>query len=121
MRIFILEDNDERNVQFRQRYAMHDLTIATNLTEARAKWAPPYDLVSLDHDLGVEIGDPMEPMDPTIETGLQFIHFAAWPIPLPHRVIIHSWNPEGARLMCLALLDIGCKVSIEPFKVGRVK
>lgn len=112
MRIFILEDNDERNVQFRQRYAMHDLTIATNLTEARAKWAPPYDLVSLDHDLG-------EPFTEGIETGLQFIHFAAWPIPLPHRVIVHSYNPEGARLMCLALLDIGCKVSIEPFKVEK--
>lgn len=128
MRIFILEDDPARIVAFEHVLIGHDVTICKWLMGMKynthrssddgafVRFKPPYDLILLDHDLG---GRQM--VDSTeVETGYQF---AKWLVnnhpttdgkgPL---VIIHSYNPDGARNMAHALRDGGYgKIDINPF------
>ena len=99
--IFILEDNEERIKSFKATYHDCDLTITTTAQEAinvldRISLLV-FDLITLDHDLGGEVYCQSDE-----KSGYQVAKFlSARMIPCP--VIIHSWNPVGAKNMLRAL------------------
>lgn len=112
MKIFILEDNNQRIEAFLAASTGLDVTIATNLSDAKRQWNPPYDVIFLDHDLGGKyMVDSAEE-----ETGMTF---AVWmpERPAAHdvRVVVHSYNPYGAHLMGDELNRKGYSVVQQPF------
>lgn len=120
MKIFILEDDPpyfQRYEGFSKafnEYKGHEVTIAKTFKEGMDKFQPPYDLVLLDFDITGKdqhsyIGDP--------DTGYTFVQqkgnlMSAYP---NMRVIVHSWNNEGAAGMTALLKEHGASVSWEPY------
>jgi hypothetical protein len=77
---------------------------------------PKFDLISLDHDLGdiVTFDDGYK----YERTGQDCARYLAQNLPsdkMPRRVVIHSWNPAGARAMYQILWDAGIRSFLEPF------
>lgn len=100
MKIFILEDDQLRINAFVNAWAgYHDLRVATSVPEAKQLWAPPYDLVCLDHDLGGEIFVPSEHEN----TGFAFCKWLTEFVPAADMAstifVVHSFNPDGAQKM----------------------
>jgi hypothetical protein len=86
MRILILEDDENRNVYFRRNFAPNEIVITD-------------DSNFLDHDLG---GQQM--VSSGENTGYEVAQFLEEnSIFVPPRVVIHSFNPIGARNMHQAL------------------
>lgn len=115
MKIFILEDDESRIRLFVDALLSHghDLTIAKSFQEATRKFQPPYDALSLDHDLG---GRQFVNSDEE-ETGFNFVRWlgkapsGAQPV-----IAVHSYNPDGAQAMINLLHDNGWVAVIkEPF------
>lgn len=86
--------------------------VAIDVEEALRKWAPPYDIVLLDHDLG---GEQMVASGQN--TGYGFVT-AASGFESCHRVIVHSWNPDGAANMLRALRAQGVSAVRHSFDRG---
>lgn len=111
MKIFILEDDPFRIVQFEQATIGAEVTICTDVDRAQKMWTGDYDLILLDHDLG---GDQM--VDSSVQnTGAGF---ARWmPESAKHiPVLIHSYNPFGVINIRNILTDKGYEaVQDEPF------
>lgn len=112
MRIFILEDDFNRINMFIDAMSTHDVTIRTSVEGAIHAYAPPYDLVLLDHDLG---GEQM--VDPSSVTGLGFAKWLAENAE-PIETYIHSYNPVGADAMMSVLQDAGWDAMRYPFGPG---
>ena len=100
MKILILDDDLVRHQLFRDNfgYGLHDLTMVTTVDQTISKLAlNNYDAVFLDHDLG---GHQMVVSGGKEPTGYDV---AVWlknnPDRCPETVIIHSFNPDGARKM----------------------
>jgi len=121
MRIFILEDDPARKIAFEQALGVfekgfpHEVTICSFLGGvggAYINFEGEYDLIMLDHDLG---GAQMVSPDEE-ETGTAFVKWLVENNKLKNgpKVIIHSWNPDGARRM-LELLPLNCMAFWEPF------
>lgn len=94
----------------------HDLTLTDHLTGARGAYSlytGPYDRVYLDHDLGqrqfVDSADE--------ETGAAFVRWMPKATDLDQPlIVVHSYNPDGAREMVRTLRDKGyMRVIIWPF------
>jgi len=103
MNVLVLDDDNNRLVRFRRGLLNHNVTTATNAKEAIAQLqSHDWDVVFLDHDLG-GTGQP-EPSGPG--TGWEV---AKWlqdnPKHIPPHVIVHSFNPAGAKNMCACLPD----------------
>lgn len=97
MKIFILEDNKERINWFIEEFGTHhDLTIEKNTEGAKKSLlSDSFDVAMLDHDLGGEVYVDSEHED----CGMRVAEFIVEnQIPL-NAVIVHSWNPVGARNM----------------------
>lgn len=96
MRVFILEDMTIRIDWFRKHYADHELTIATNAQEAIDILAKDlgFELFFLDHDLG----DRIFVSTADENTGSRVAKFLS-DKEIKGRIIIHSWNPVGAKNM----------------------
>ena len=100
MKILVLEDTDERIIQFKETLATHDVHFVKTATDAvyflgNEDW----DVVFLDHDLG---GETMQPS--TWDTGYGVAcYLEQMPERKPKHIIIHSFNPVGAMKMRLAL------------------
>lgn len=113
MRIFILEDDSQRNRLFREALFYTDATFTTSYGEARNAFVPPYDILFLDHDLGGEqmVGSDIE------NTGATFARWMpAWSGEgFPPTVIVHSYNPSGAQTMHAELVKKGYDVHVIPF------
>ena len=118
MKIFILEDSDERIVMFKKYLPMCfpdvEIFIAENAIEARSIFQTEkhFDIAFLDHDLdgrafvnsnekntGYQVAKTM------IELGIKST-----------QVIVHSMNPPGAERIVSLFLD-KCKVAHIPFPV----
>jgi len=109
-RIFILEDNELRRVRFREFFEGHDVTYTEDSNEAiKILRKEKFDYLFLDHDLGgmvyVDSGEP--------NTGYQVAKIIPETENKNARIVIHSWNPEGAKNMMEALN--GCIVKYSPF------
>lgn len=117
MRIFILEDDPARITAFQFALVNHDLTICKWLggpdgAIKRFDYSKQYDLILLDHDLGgqVYVNSDEE------ETGFQFVkHLGKRPESWDPPVVVHSWNPEGAKNMQKLLEENGWSVYLSPF------
>ncbi len=112
MRIFVLEDDEERIALFTSELAEHDLTVARDVTEAQRKWKPPYHVVCLDHDLGGFVSSGHE------NTGAAFVRDlvkATNLTAMASAFFVHSWNPDGAQLMANLLVEAGAICLKIPF------
>lgn len=111
MRIFILEDDDYRNSQFRETLFHTDATFTTSYDEAVKAYNGPYDVVCLDHDLG---GQQMVSSQEQ-NTGYQFTKWMPPAGSIPPVVFIHSYNPNGAENMFQELTSKGYQPIKMPF------
>lgn len=120
MHIFILEDDSARVALFQEALlgGSHDLTVCEGVEGkggAKERFDPPYDLILLDHDLG---GIHSSKADTVLkETGYQFVKWMTKEVEdggsTP--VIIHSYNPDGAKAMETLLRVSGWNVTRQPF------
>lgn len=96
MKIFILEDDENRNRIFQNMFKKHDLIMTEFAIEAiKSIHIKKYDIIFLDHDLG---GRQM--VDSSYEnTGYTVAKEIINSINKHTRVIIHSFNPVGAKNM----------------------
>lgn len=97
-RAFILEDDPERMRWFREALFETHLIDHVDSCEGISKFKPPYDIIFLDHDLG---GRQME-MHP--DSGTTFAELLAPHLDHQDVVVIHSYNPEGAKRMMSILI-----------------
>lgn len=118
MRILFLDDDAERHAVATKRWADHDLFHAWNVCQFERlllKYGP-FDLISLDHDLGdyaEEDGRYGE------RTGVDAVRFMCIELPAEQRpsvTIVHSWNPIGAERMVKLLRDYGISCRRELFQ-----
>jgi len=87
-RVLVLDDNADRLQWFRDRLPTVDCVEASDHAIAAISIAdPPYDVIFLDHDLG------------KIDTGMEVASHLASSGYMGDSVVIHSWNPDGARNM----------------------
>ena len=113
MKIFILEDDPTRIIWFKRNLTTKDLHITQDVTEA-IKWLKEttFDAVFLDHDLGGQVYvDSAEWNTGAIVA--QIIHET------PNNdleVIIHSWNPSGAKIMRDSMRSNGVRCHYFPFQ-----
>lgn len=124
-RVFILEDDPLRISRFCAAGIGLHITVATSMDQATMLWLPPYDIVLLDHDLGGRVMISEE--DPNTGSA-----FCRWLPPfskshvremlsmpfsesrVPSRVVIHSYNPEGAKNMGALLEERGVSAVLHP-------
>jgi len=122
MRIFILDDNQDRHDGFRKAFSDPDHVLIHVYTHNQAVKAlqdnPAFDVVYLDHDLGdLQDGDKDDyGRELTGQDVARFIARELDSSKLPGEVIIHSWNPVGARAMLQMLQDV-VQVSCRPYTV----
>ena len=108
MNILILDDDNVRQRHFAARFHGHDVWHCYDVARFRRQYgARDWDLVHLDHDLG------------TSETGMDAVDFM---VSLkderrPDRVVVHSWNPDGSKLMAATLHRHGFNVEKRMFEV----
>lgn len=121
MKILVLDDNEQRHESFAQRFSRDcDVTHVRTVTEAlEALRDKSYDLVYLDHDL--EDYQQSGMYGSSVElTGLDVARFIARMPEVvgqpPTRVVVHSWNPAGARAMVSTLREAGIPTTYEPFQ-----
>jgi CheY-like chemotaxis protein len=117
VRVLVVEDCEERIKGFiARRPADAELHISTSGREAMlALNEQRCDLVFLDHDLSFEagIGRPA----PGEISGYDVARkIGEMPTDRrPSMVVVHSWNPEGARRICAALIEAGVRHAREPY------
>lgn len=111
MKVFVLEDDDYRNSEFRKVLFNVDATFTTSYDEAVTKYRGPYDVVCLDHDLG---GQQMVSSEEQ-NTGYQFTKKMPYITTVPPIVLIHSYNLEGAENMFQELTAKGYQPIKMPF------
>ena len=117
MKILFLDDNEERIVTARSRFAGHELMIARTAMEAISIFASAteWDLVMLDHDLGDSVY--VNPRDENCGTFV--VNHILREKPKIKRIIVHSWNAPAARNMVRALRAVNYLTWYEPFGIGR--
>lgn len=110
MKIFILEDDENRIAFFRQKFAAHVLYISKNVEDGKinAQEYAPFDVMFLDHDLAPE---HYKDFDPSIQEGEypertpdghDFVKWLVNNKQVIHeytQIIIHSLNPTGSQNM----------------------
>lgn len=128
-RVLVLDDMPERHevIGPMLRGLGHDVVEARSYAEAvEALSGKRFEEMWLDHDLeDFEIADLdaehaphlVVPGERTGKTGTHVVE-AICALPsskAPRLVVIHSWNPEGARRMAAILSGFGIAFSIQPF------
>lgn len=126
MRILILDDDPARHDWFADHYRGHELVTCWTAAQAIAALDQVPDLIHLDHDL--ELSAPgaqrvdggtwlpdAEAYDEERDCGRAVVA-AMVERPERPRVIVHSWNARGGRLMVDALERAGFEVSFLPWR-----
>lgn len=129
-RWLFLDDSEHRHVHFKSilagnlssviidhvytaQEAIDKLRAASDGLGADDMRVPPfaYDCAYLDHDL--------EDVDPSAsgQAVAEYIALHQEAASRPKFILIHSWNPEGAKNMAAALKDCGMPVVLKPFAV----
>lgn len=120
MRVLYLDDDDHRHFIAGIQFQGHEVTHVRNVEEAIKALDndPTYDLVQLDHDLADKDYHEIKAGVYGELTGVDVaVHIARNMdrAKLPTRVVVHSWNPPGAKMMCEILRDAGISVVYQPF------
>lgn len=116
MKILFLDDSPDRHRQFFEDWDGHDITPVFTAAEAvTALKQHTFDLVFLDHDLG-EFDTGGYCAVPA-GNGLDVARFiAAMPEEKRQfRVVVHSWNPVGAKHMRDCFAAAGVDAVCQPF------
>jgi len=101
MKILFLEDDANRIAKARREFVGDELTVVETAQGAIAALeVNQFDLASLDHDLG---GSVMAESDEN--SGYAVARYIA-PMEYPPFVIVHSFNPVGAKKMMLHLVEM---------------
>jgi hypothetical protein len=98
VKVFVLEDDETRIALIERAAIGHELTVARDTEDALKKFAPPYNLLLLDHDLGGRVFVDSNEED----CGAAFCRRA--PFRDDDTVIVHSYNRAGAMEM-LAIIS----------------
>jgi len=92
MKIFVLEDDENRIERFKQALKQHDVDYVIDISDVENGYHPPYDLYFLDHDLGGLIYVDSHAQN----TGYTFCKWLYENHPEEKGVVvIHSLNPSG--------------------------
>lgn len=128
MRILVLDDDMERHQAFARNFDGHDVVHVDCYDGALAALLkqPRFDVVYLDHDLndfGLKSYGPGDSMYGGLREldGHDVAVFMARELPepkYPERVVVHSWNPEGAKAMLTTLRKANFDAEMEPFHVN---
>jgi CheY-like chemotaxis protein len=116
VRILFLDDMEQRHRDAPERFGFDGADVVSVWSHNEAVAAlganEPFDVAYLDHDLPSLTGA-------VEKTGYHVaLHIAQMaPDRRPRRIVVHSSNPLGRRLMAELLADAGCDVVIEPFDV----
>jgi CheY-like chemotaxis protein len=122
MKILVLDDDERRHDAFAKALVGDEVKHVWTFDEAvlALDTQDRFDLAYLDHDLndfgkksGYHNGYGF-----TEYTGFDVAAYMARhlaPEKQPLEVIVHSWNPPGARMMVNVLRDAGIKASYRPF------
>ena len=120
--IFILEDTTERIEEFKNIFKNHldNVYIATNYEEALSLLSSiPFDILFLDHDLGgnqIVTKDNWEKFLETEEkSGSDVARWLIENITNSPLIVVHSYNPYGAKNMLDILTKAGFQVILAPF------
>lgn len=129
MRVLILDDDDVRHEWYAAHYRRHEVRHVRTAAEAIEALAWPPELVHLDYDLHLSMPDARKtsggiwlPEDHDYDEATHsgravvtaMVARASGVRSLP-RVIVHSWNPGGARWMHDTLHESGFAVSYDPW------
>jgi hypothetical protein len=118
-RILVLDDDKLRHASFARRFEGHEVAHVFDPYEAVEKMiAEKWDLVHLDHDLGWFEYNPYK-MEVSGTEVVRMMVDRILPENRPDQVIVHSWNPDGARRMVEILREAGFTVSQEMFMNDR--
>jgi CheY-like chemotaxis protein len=116
-RILILDDDENRHAVFRERlspcFRVHVFTAQEAIRQLET--SPIFDIVSLDHDLGIQQRDGVDP-----GTGMDVAEFINLHLPRdkhPKLVFIHSWNKPAANEMANLIREVGITVIVKEFSV----
>ena len=112
MKIFILEDDENRIKVFKRSFIGIDLTMTDLADEAikRLK-TEKYDFIFLDHDLGGEVFVDSQNKNTGSEVAKHITHT----LNKSTMVIIHSFNPSGAKNMFDIMKSYKMECVIAPF------
>lgn len=119
MKVFILEDNQERIKKFKELFKNQELFIFDNVEDAlKSCQKNEFNVMFLDHDLGGEIWVDSHKEN----TGYKFVYRLIWNNLQKNTLIyIHSMNPIGANKMLNLLLDNGYDGIWIPFNLLSLK
>ena len=116
MRILFLDDDHERLVAAKRHFPGQELILVETAKQAidAIDSMPRFDLIHLDHDLG----GIFLPSDE--KSGYHVAcHIANLPkSKLPDNIIVHSYNPDGAKRMLAALKNV-CPTYYIPFNFEK--
>jgi CheY-like chemotaxis protein len=118
MRVFILEDTEERIKKFKQNLIGHEIIVTKDTKEAITilDANEPFDYICLDHDMGVTFEQPGE------GTGFEVAEWIAkHPEKKPRKLLIHSMNNVGAAAMMRVLGDVGMRATYIPFLWDKIR
>jgi len=124
MKFLVLDDDASRHAGFDVLLAGHKVVHAYSYTEfvAAAK-SEDFDVICLDHDLGVEIKG-QQVIEGGVTRELTGQDAARWlvdnPQHFPDSVLVHSHNPAGAAAIADILRDVpGKRVVVRPYSPPR--
>lgn len=97
MKILILEDNEDRIIQFKNNFALYPPTVVENANDAIKQLTDnKWDVLFLDHDLGGSVHVSIDEKN----TGSEVARFLKKnPDKIPGLVILHSLNIDGRKNM----------------------
>jgi len=119
MRVLFLDDDEGRHALFKQASIGHDvLHVRTAVEAIDAMKRERFDLAALDHDLGGRqfVDSDEEETGYQVAKAVETIPEDKWPL----RIIVHSYNQEGARRMVARLQPLGIPVQHAPFGTWKL-
>ncbi len=125
MRILILDDDAKRHAWFAKALAGNDVQHCYTYYDAISTLDSSengYHVVYLDHDLNdfttfqSVIEDTYGKVELTGEHVAKYIANCLSENKKPDEVIVHSWNPDGAKRMVAVLREAGIPVTYAPFQ-----
>jgi hypothetical protein len=113
MKVFVLEDDPQRILWFRERFIHDELTLVETAEDGIREFPDrEWDLVSLDHDLGGEVY-----VDSSLpNTGAGFVRAVVADLAECPVVAVHSYNLLGATEMVRLIKDAGGDAIHAPFR-----